>query len=79
MRRIRSRRSSRCSTSGAFSRAATTARQAGSLEDGSGYGAGSIGMPYLRCKPGAPACSFSASPGSRVSTIMVVRQRRPSP
>ena len=39
--------------------------------DGRGYGAGSIGIPYLRCSPGAPAASFSASPGSRVSTIIV--------
>ena len=45
MTRTRSRRSSGSCGSGACSRAATTARQAGSEDAGRGYGAGSIGIP----------------------------------
>ena len=75
MTRTRSRRSSGSSLPGAFSRAATTARHAGSEDAGRGYGAGSIGIPYRRCRPGAPSASFSASPGSSVSTIIRVARR----
>ena len=67
------RRRARCS------RAATTARQAGSDENVRAYGRGSIGIPYLRCRPGAPSASLASSPGSSVSTIMFSRQRSWSP
>ena len=74
MTRTRRRRRSALLGSGAYRRAATTARHAGSDDAGRGYGAGSIGMPYRRCRPGAPSASLSASPGSSVSTIIRVRQ-----
>ena len=77
--RTRRRRSSGASAPGALSRAATTARHAGSDENVRGYGFGSIGIPYLRCRPGAPSASLASSPGSSVSTIMFSRQRSWSP
>ncbi len=77
--RTRRRRRSASSVPGAFTRAATTARQAGSEEAGRGYGAGSIGIPNRRCSVGAPSASFSASPASSVSTIMRTFHVRPSP
>ena len=79
MTRTRRRRSSGSCSSGACSRAATTARQAGSDDAGRGYGAGSIGIPYLGWSEPAPVASFSASPGSSVKTIIRVVQRNCSP
>ena len=46
----------------------------GSDENVRAYGFGSIGIPYLRCRPGAPSASFASSPGSSVNTIIGVRQ-----
>ena len=79
IRRTRNARSSASLAAGAPRRVATTARQAGSVDEGREYGAGSIGIPYLRCSPGAPSASSFASRSSRVSTIIRVRHSSPSP